>query len=211
MKNQNIIKIFDESQVVFDSKAWFSATEAGKLFNLSPANWLQRQDTRAYIAELTLQYPDVQRWYITKSGKNSLGTWFHPKLAVPYARWLNIKFAIWCDAQIDGIIRDGSQWDKSRALAASSYKAMSEMLQASRLEVGKDTQSHHFMTEAKLVNWALKGEFSGLDRSVLADDELSMLGRLEIKNTVLLGMGKDYATRKIVLKTYAEEIRLSLT
>lgn len=35
------------------------------------------------------------------------GTWMHPKLAVPFARWLNVDFAVWCDLQIDGIIRNG--------------------------------------------------------------------------------------------------------
>lgn len=31
------------------------------------------------------------------------GTWLHPKLAVIFARWLDIDFAIWCDEQIDSI------------------------------------------------------------------------------------------------------------
>lgn len=45
----------------------------------------------------------------TKAGapENGGGTWMHPKLAVPFARWLNVDFAIWCDLQIDSIIRNG--------------------------------------------------------------------------------------------------------
>lgn len=35
------------------------------------------------------------------------GTWMHPKLAVPFARWLDVKFGVWCDLQIDSIIRNG--------------------------------------------------------------------------------------------------------
>lgn len=201
--------MYDGQNITFNKSAWFSATEAGKPFGVNPAHWLQRQDTRAYIAALTRRYPDINKWYITKSGKNSLGTWFHPKLAVPYSRWLSVDFAIWCDEQIDNIIRDGSSWDKSRAIAASSYKAMSEVLQIMRLEKGKNTEQHHFMNESKLVNWCLKGEFAGLDREVLPANELDMLGRLEAKNIVLLGLDKDYATRKIILKAYAEEIRVS--
>ena len=209
MKNQNTIAVYEEQPITFTHDAWFSATEAGKPFGVNPANWLQRQDTRLYLAALTKKYPEVTKWYIAKSGKNSLGTWFHPKLAVAYSRWLSIDFSIWCDEQIDAIIRGGDSWNKSRAMAAASYKIMSEVLQAVRLEKGKETNAVHFMSEAKLVNWCLKGEFEGLDRSVLPAYELDMLGRLEAKNCVLLGLDKDYATRKIILKTYAEEIRIS--
>lgn len=28
------------------------------------------------------------------------GTWGHPKLAVFFARWLDVKFAVWCDSLI---------------------------------------------------------------------------------------------------------------
>lgn len=38
---------------------------------------------------------------------NGGGTWLHPKLAVPMARWLDLDFAVWCDGQIDDIIRNG--------------------------------------------------------------------------------------------------------
>lgn len=43
----------------------------------------------------------------TKSGspENGGGTWLHPKLAVRFAQWLDIDFAIWCDEQIDNLIR----------------------------------------------------------------------------------------------------------
>ena len=47
----------------------------------------------------------------TKPGapENGGGTWMHPKLAVPFARWLNIDFAVWCDLQIDAIVRGAIQ------------------------------------------------------------------------------------------------------
>ncbi|PTQ86796.1 P63C domain-containing protein [Agitococcus lubricus] len=39
------------------------------------------------------------------SPENGGGTWFHSDLAVVFARWLNIKFAVWCDLRIKEIIR----------------------------------------------------------------------------------------------------------
>ncbi|MEY4768064.1 MAG: hypothetical protein RL637_703 [Pseudomonadota bacterium] len=35
------------------------------------------------------------------SPENGGGTWFHPKLAIPFARWLEARFAIWCNFQIE--------------------------------------------------------------------------------------------------------------
>lgn len=54
----------------------------------------------------------------TKAGapENGGGTWMHPKLAVPFARWLNIDFAVWCDLQIDAIIRSGIRAEGSAHL-----------------------------------------------------------------------------------------------
>lgn len=39
------------------------------------------------------------------SSENGGGTWLHPKLAVAFARWLNVRFGVWCDLQIDNLIR----------------------------------------------------------------------------------------------------------
>ncbi|MGB4497704.1 MAG: KilA-N domain-containing protein [Methylococcaceae bacterium] len=43
----------------------------------------------------------------TKGGspENGGGSWFHPKLAIAFARWLDVKFSIWCDMQIEKILK----------------------------------------------------------------------------------------------------------
>lgn len=43
----------------------------------------------------------------TKSGspENGGGTWLHPKLAIVFARWLSVEFAVWCDLTIDSLMR----------------------------------------------------------------------------------------------------------
>lgn len=47
----------------------------------------------------------------TKSGAPEFGggTWLHPKLTVLFARWLDIRFAVWCDFQIDALLRGDLQ------------------------------------------------------------------------------------------------------
>ena len=39
------------------------------------------------------------------SPENGGGTWMHPKLGVKFARWLSVKFELWCDQQIEVIIQ----------------------------------------------------------------------------------------------------------
>lgn len=39
------------------------------------------------------------------SPANGGGTWLHSKLAVVFARWLDVHFAVWCDQQIDALLR----------------------------------------------------------------------------------------------------------
>jgi len=43
-----------------------------------------------------------QRTNTRNSGNG--GTWLHRKLAVPFARWCDVRFAIWCDYQIELIL-----------------------------------------------------------------------------------------------------------
>ena len=37
------------------------------------------------------------------------GTWAHPKLAVFFARWLDVKFSVWCDAVIEDILKGAAE------------------------------------------------------------------------------------------------------
>lgn len=136
-----------------------------------------------------------------KSGSidNGGGTWLHPKLAIVFARWLSVDFAIWCDEQIDTIIHgapEKTDWNRVRHEAAASYKVMSAMLDMKRRLEGKKTQSHHYANEAKLVNYAMTGEFKPLDRSELDRDSLDILAKLEELNSLLIGQGFEREQRK---------------
>lgn len=44
----------------------------------------------------------------TQQGSRN-GTFCHPKLAVFFARWLDVRFAVWCDLMIDNILRGNIQ------------------------------------------------------------------------------------------------------
>lgn len=153
----------------------------------------------------------------TKSGSAEIGggTWLHPKLAVIFARWLDVNFAIWCDEQIDQIIRGKpEELDSKRARhqAAITFKTMCEMLQMMRDEDGKETHHYHYSNEARLVNFALFGGYDSVDRDTLDFPELDLLARTENKNLILIAKGMDYDTRKAKLIEFvaAERIKRNL-
>lgn len=106
-----IVKDYDNSgsilKVSFTTDAFFNATAVAKEFGKKPYEWLRLNDTVEYLNEMRAQ-PDIQQnqWVITKPGapENGGGTWLHPDLGVPFARWLNVKFAVWADRQIKDIL-----------------------------------------------------------------------------------------------------------
>lgn len=190
--------------VTLQSDGWFNATQAAAKYGKQPAEWLRLQSTLDYIAALQRHNPNMGKSHITRRGQSSTsGTWLHPKLAVRFAQWLDPDFAVWCDAQIDSLVRGKDDWRKLRHAAASSTKVQAAMLQQVRNAVGKATAAHHYMNEHKLVNSLLSGEYKGLDREALTSYQLDLLGHLELRNAVLIGMGMPYEQRKGALKATA--------
>lgn len=141
----------------------------------------------------------------TKAGapENGGGTWLHPKLAVPFARWLNVDFSIWCDTQIDDIIRGKQDWHRMRHVSVASAKLLAEMVKDCRNADGKETTDVHYMCEHKLVNWLLTGEFKGLNRDQLAGWQLDFLGHFDLRDSVLMARGEPYDKRKEQLSAEA--------
>lgn len=132
----------------------------------------------------------------------------HPKLAIMFARWISVDFAIWCDEQIDAIVhgtQEQADWKALRHEAASSYKVMSAMLDAKRQLDGKKTKPFHYANEAKLVNWVITGKFKPIDRAELTTTELDLLAKLETMNTLLIGQGISREDRKVKLSIIASE------
>lgn len=140
-----------------------------------------------------------------KSGATEIGggAWLHPKLAVRFAQWLDMRFAIWCDIQIDNILRNKHpHFDHKRLRheAASSFKVMTAILQYSRLESGKDTKPYHYSNEALLINQVLSGKRESVDRDSLSTQELFFIAKLEERNSVLIGRGVSFQDRKKMLE-----------
>lgn len=208
----NIIHLdYQGVSVDFTGDGWFNATEAAEKFGKRIDHWLANAETKEYMDALAEALNTRNSGYLikTKRGKDG-GTWLHPKLAVRFAQWLDIRFAVWCDAQIDGLIRGKPQdWRKLRQEAATGYQFMSAVLQLTRQEAGKTTEPHHYINESRLINGTLSGQFSALDRESLSADELALLVQLEAQDAILLARGVIYQDRKQALERCAFDWRLN--
>jgi hypothetical protein len=202
--------------VAFTDDGWFHATAVAERFEKKRVNdFLVLPSTIEYVAALDdAEIANTGKsgiWVKAKRGHNG-GTWLHPDLAVSFARWLDTRFAIWCDRQIRSILSGAhphNDWKRLRHEAASSYKVMTHVLQLTRKNQGKTSAAHHYINEAKLINGVLTGEFKGLNRDKLPEERLGLLAALEAYNTVQIAFGKDYAARKELLFTFAVEWRQS--
>lgn len=92
---------------------------------------------------------------------------------------------------------------RARHMSIATYKLMATAVKFGRDEAGKEAKPYHYSNEARLVNWALTGEFGPIDRDGLTLAELDKLAELEQRNTFLLISGVRYEDRKAELQALA--------
>lgn len=123
MIENNVIPFHYQGQVVrFNSEGWINATDVAKRFGKRPVDWLKQDETKQYMSVLAEALNcDPESLLETRRGRYHSGTWLHPKLGVSFARWLDLKFAVWADLHIDALLRgelnEKQQFDRAcRAL-----------------------------------------------------------------------------------------------
>ena len=219
----NILKLdYQGLPIHANREAWFNATQIAALFGRRPIDWLRLPETERYIQALCKREAgkqgksEVRKSHFVKTKKGGdlsqpeiQGTWLHPKLAVAFARWCDIDFALWCDEQIEILITDGQAWHTERAESRLGYQIMAEILQSKRQAEGKATLPHHYSNEALLCNAALTGQFKPLERDKLDKAGLTLLIRLEARNAALIGSGMGYPERKAALFDMAAPYRMA--
>lgn len=198
----------------FNASSWLNATVAAKAFDKDLSNWLRSPETIEYVQELNsvksteLNSPEFGEFVVTKQGRNG-GTWIHPDLVVLFARWCNVRFAVWCDRQIKAML-SGDAGSAAREVASLEFKSMCAHLQSKREMDGKETKHFHYANEAKLVNFAFSGKYDAIDRSDLSEQDLRIIASLEIKNSALIGCGVGREQRKEILCQMAEAAMVKL-
>ena len=207
----NLVKAeYHDIAVTFTEDAWFNATTVAEQFEKRPVDWLNQDGTKEYVSALaSLLKCEPKSLLKTKRGNNG-GTWMHPRLGVPFARWLDVRFGVWCDDQIYQILTCNHphyDWKKLRHEATASHKVNMQILQLTLQRLGKTSAPHHFINEARMINWVLMGKFGKIDRDGLSSGDLDLLAKLENMDTVLIGCGASYDDRKQELEHFASEQR----
>lgn len=215
-----LLKLDYQGMAIHASReAWFNATEIAALFGKQPHEWLRLPETEQYIAALCKREAQKQadsntglsritkaHFVKTKRGNNG-GTWLPPKLAVPFARWCDVDFSIWCDEQIAELLSGSHTWQAARAESKIAFQVMAEVIQASRQAHGQEARPHHFSNEALLCNAALSGQYRTLPRDTLPAAALAILTRLEAHNAALIAQCLPYDARKARLFALAAPVR----
>lgn len=196
---------FQGQAVAFNSDGWINATEAAARFGKLPHEWLRLPETTAYLEALA-KCGNIPHLVRTQRGRNG-GTWLHPKLAVAFARWLNVDFAVWCDLRIEDLLHGGGQsWNSARREASLGYRGLCDALALSCEAQGKTPRPHYFINEARLINEVITGTFAGRDRDQLTAHELEIVTLVELRDSVLIGQGLVYVERKANLLQYVQQL-----
>ena len=103
-----ITRDFNGSPFVFRGDGWFNMTKAAQQFGKDVRKFFANQETQDYLLALAANAPKSAQLIEAKRGHYG-GTWGHPKVAVFFARWLDVRFAVWCDAVIEGIVKWAAQ------------------------------------------------------------------------------------------------------
>lgn len=132
--------------VTFTSDAFFNATAAAEPFGKRTVDWLVLDSTKAYIEALcdVIRSEKSSLLNVVRGGRGRAdATWMHPDLAVPFCRWLDIRFAVWCDQQIKDILQG-----RGAASTHDTYRYHSLLLRTLRdLERTKDGFGHSLLID----------------------------------------------------------------
>lgn len=135
-----ITKTFDSPkgplQFTFRKDGWLNMTAAARHFGKDLSNWLRSPETQEYIEILkSVEFTE----YVQAERGRFGGTWAHPKLAVFFARWLDVRFAVWCDMAIDDILRGHAELLVTKP-QESSLVALEAALRQANLDLQKQKE-----------------------------------------------------------------------
>lgn len=84
-----------------------NATEMAKPFSKKPTDWIKNQFAKEYLFNLSEVRKINSTDLLNVTHGNNGGTWMHEDVALEFARWLNPRFAIWCNDRIKELAKHG--------------------------------------------------------------------------------------------------------
>ncbi|WP_308074269.1 KilA-N domain-containing protein [Neisseria polysaccharea] len=194
---------FGNVSVSFRDDGYLNATAIAAHFGKRVPDFIKTEQNQEYINALaehisktTKIVLDRNQLVIVKHGGNNRGTWLHPKLAIHFARWLNPKFAVWCDEQIEALLNKVS--DGIKTVTPKPTRALPNGLTGEQIEAVK--KLHNALTKSApkeaqariaITLWsAVKSKFGCSYKEVPAEqfpEVLSVMSRVAVENGVLYG------------------------
>lgn len=183
---------FNNTPVSFRNDGYLNATAVAAHFGKLPKDFLKNEQTQEYIAELADNLSkrrkillDKNQLVIVKHGGNNRGTWLHPKLAVHFARWLDPKFAVWCDEQIEQIL-SGSPQTRKALPSGLTYEQQEQVKALHRMLVGAVPREHQ--AKLAITLWSsIKSKFKVGYKDVPPEqflEVLSLMSRVAVEKGV---------------------------
>lgn len=100
---------FEGKRIIFRGDGYINMTLAAKEYGRDVRKFFKTQETKDYLKALS-KLGHIEPNIIKEATRGRNGVTFgHPKLAVFFARWLDVRFAVWCDLMIDNILRGNIQ------------------------------------------------------------------------------------------------------
>lgn len=112
-------------------------TKAAQAFGKQLVNFWNHSATVEYLAALE---ETLGANVSLTEAKRGLGTWGHPKLAVFFARWLDVKFAVFCDMVIDDILNKKAELTITKPEESMAMKVPQTFAEALRLAAELEEQ-----------------------------------------------------------------------
>ncbi len=103
-------------------------TKAAQAFGKDLSHFVRSPNTLEFIDALTqtAEFADCLPIEAIRGGKTP-GTWGHPKLAVFFARWLDVRFAVACDLMIEDILKGAAEFTIVKPEESSFLKYQQEL------------------------------------------------------------------------------------
>jgi len=204
----NIEVTVDVSLLLKSDELFFNATDIAKQYGKKPNEWLDSKQANEYMAVIleaeNLRFDNLVR--TTKGGKYQ-GTWLHKKLALPFARWLSVRFEYDLDQWINSRLKQENERKQQRLEARTGFLPLTNAIQAAH-EIIKP---YHFSNECNLINRLVTGmdaktfkEAHGVEsvRDALCADDLRRMTELQACDTSLIKLGFEYDQRKELLAEF---------
>ncbi|OIN07927.1 KilA-N domain-containing protein [Oceanisphaera psychrotolerans] len=141
-----IYREYQGQTFTFREDGYFNMTKAAATFGKEAKEFLRLPSTIQYME--AMENVGFSHLYEIKRGRNG-GTWGHPKLAVFFARWLDPKFAVFCDAVIDDILNKKAELNITKPEQSMTMQVPQSFPEALRLAAELAEQAAKLEAENK--------------------------------------------------------------